>query len=291
MTTIQTLTHQLGVALLVAGLAGQAAAQPDVAVLGNWRGTLKSGQTTESPFVLTIVKKGDGYAGSMSGLGGTSEIPLRSVTVTDDRVRVESADDSKLGRVSLTGELTVVKNTMKGAGTLAVGAQHFDVAFDLVRRARQDVVQPLVEQRIDYFSGRWTFEYTGGEFPPLSAGGRGGTVTFSREGRSNFVTALVEGEALGRKYQETVSIGFDPATNMVIYVERRQDGTELASLGNWQSPLAINFTTSPLQAAGKTYQMRRTIAVLSDTAFDVTEEFSIDNGAFRRLGNAHYTKQ
>jgi hypothetical protein len=33
------------------------------------------------------------------------------------------------------------------------------------------------------------------------------------------------------------------------------------------------------------------ISVLSDTAFDVTEEFSIDGGALRRLGNAHYTKQ
>jgi len=39
------------------------------------------------------------------------------------------------------------------------------------------------------------------------------------------------------------------------------------------------------------YQLRRVLSVTSDTAFDVTEEFSVDGSAFRRLGNAHYTKQ
>ena len=38
------------------------------------------------------------------------------------------------------------------------------------------------------------------------------------------------------------------------------------------------------------YQLRRVLSVTSDTAFDVTEEFSVDGSAFRRLGNAHYTK-
>lgn len=278
------------VALLTLIAASAAAQQTDDPVLGNWRGTLKSSAGAESPFVLTIVKKGDGYAGTMSGLGGTSEMPVKSVTVAGGRVKVESSDDSKLGLVTLTGDLAVDRTAMKGAGTLSVGTQRFDVSFDLTRRARQDVVQPRVEQRIDYFAGRWTFEYTGGEFPPLSSGGRGGTVTFSRVGASNFVTGRVDGDALGKKYQEAISIGFDPATSMVVYLERRQDGSELVSLGNWQSPLAITFQTSPLQASGKTYQLRRTIAVISDNAFDVVEEFSIDGGAFRRLGNAHYSK-
>jgi hypothetical protein len=32
------------------------------------------------------------------------------------------------------------------------------------------------------------------------------------------------------------------------------------------------------------------MSVMSTTAFDVTEEFSIDGGPFKRLGNGHYTK-
>jgi hypothetical protein len=65
----------------------------------------------------------------------------------------------------------------------------------------------------------------------------------------------------------------------------------LASLANWSSPIAIVFTTAPVQADGKTYQLRRFISVHSATAFDVSEEFSVDGGPFKRLGNGHYTKQ
>ena len=31
-------------------------------------------------------------------------------------------------------------------------------------------------------------------------------------------------------------------------------------------------------------------SVMSPTAFDVTEEFSVDGGPFKRLGNGHFTK-
>jgi hypothetical protein len=161
----------------------------------------------------------------------------------------------------------------------------------LQRRNRADVIQPQVEQRPEYFIGRWNFEYLGGEFPPLSAGTRSGTATFSRVGTSNFLTAQIEGEAGGRKYQERMSITFDPDTMSLAVVERRADSTELISVASWQSPLAIAFTTSPVLAGGRTYQLRRVIQVLSDVAFNVTEDFSVDGGPFRRLGNASFTKQ
>jgi hypothetical protein len=45
-----------------------------------------------------------------------------------------------------------------------------------------------------------------------------------------------------------------------------------------------------VRADGKTFQLRRVISVTSNTAFEVTEEISIDGGPFKRLGNAHYTK-
>ena len=59
---------------------------------------------------------------------------------------------------------------------------------------------------------------------------------------------------------------------------------------NWRSPIAMTFTTSPVQADGKTFQLRRLLSVTSPTAFDVTEEFSVDGGPFKRLGKGHYTK-
>src|SRR5262249_14582440 len=192
--------------------------------------------------------------------------------------------------IALASEVTVDGNTARGGGTLTVGAQKFDVTLALQRRPRAEAVQPQVEQRIDYFVGRWTFEYVGGEYPPLSTGSRRGTLTFTRSGASNFVTGSIEGDVGGNRYRETMSIGLDPETNSLAFVERRPDGVELVSVASWRSPIAISFQTSPVQTNGKTYQLRRVIAVRSTTAFDVTEEFSIDGGPFKRLGDAHYTK-
>jgi hypothetical protein len=172
-----------------------------------------------------------------------------------------------------------------------VGPHRFNVTIELQRRARADVIQPQVEQRAEYFLGRWAFEYLGGEFPPLSAGTRTGTATFTQAGSPNFLSGVIDGEVGGKKYQERMSIGFDPATKTLAVVERRADATELLSVANWQSPLAISFTTSPVRSNGRTYQLRRVLQVYSDVAFDMTEEFSIDGGAFRRLGNARFTKQ
>ena len=264
-------------------------ASPADPVVGNWRGTLTSA-SGESPIIITIVKRGDGYAGSTNGLNASSESALKRVTVNGTQVTVEAADDSKLGAVALTADLTAEGTRMTGAGTVSVGTQKLIVSLALQRRPRADTVQPHVEQRIDYFVGRWTFEYLGAEYPPLSAGGRSGTMTFTKTGASNFVTGRLDGELLGKPYQEQVSIGIDLDTNMLAFVEKRPDGVELVSVASWRSPIAITFQTSPVQANGKIYQLRRLLSVNSPTAFDVTEEFSVDGGPFRRLGNGHYTK-
>ncbi len=276
-------------AMLVVPATSTIRAQTDP-VVGSWRGTLKAGQATESPIAITIVRKGDGYAGFTSGMTAGSEVPLTKIVVAGNRASFESAADSKLGPVTLTGNLTAEDNTLKGAGMLSVGPQRFDVAFDLRRRQRPDVPQRQVERRVEYFVGRWTFGYLGAEVPPLSAGSRTGTVVFAKAGTTSFVAGQLDGEIAGKPYRESLSIGFDSETNTLVVVERRADGSELASLGNWQSPLAITFKTSPLVANGKMYQLRRVIAVLNESAFDVTEELSVDGGPFRRLGNAHYTK-
>jgi hypothetical protein len=259
--------------------------------VGNWRGTVTAAGGAPTPIIVTIARKGDGYVGSTNGLNATSESALKRVAVAANHVAIEAADESKLGTVMLSADLTIESNTMKGAGTLAVGGQTFEVTLALQRRPRAEALQPHVEQRIDYFVGRWSFEYVGAEFPPLSAGSRAGTATFTRVGTSQFVTGTVEGDAGGKPYQEQLSIGLDPDINALAVVERRPGGVELLSVASWRSPIAIAFQTSPLRANGKTYQLRRLVAVTSATAFDVTEEFSIDGGPFRRLGNGHYTKQ
>lgn len=278
------------VILFVVLASSVVAAQGGDPVVGNWRGTLTSASGVESPIVITIVKRGDVYAGSTSGLNAGSESALKRVAVSGSTMTIEAADDSTLGTVALTADLAVEGNALKGAGAISVGAQKFAVTLALQRRPRADAIQPHVEQRIDYFVGRWNFEYLGAEYPPLSGGGRSGTMTFTKTAGSNFVTGRLDGELLGKPYQEQVSIEFDAETHMLAFVERRPGGVELLSVASWKSPIAITFQTSPVQANGKIYQLRRLLSVMSATAFDVTEEFSVDGGPFKRLGNGHFSK-
>ena len=290
-----------GRAILLALLAAQAGAQsppaspalpagPADPVVGNWRGTLTSAAGGETSIIITIVKKGDVYGGSTNGLNAASESAIKRVTVNGAMLAIEAADDSKLGAVSLVADLTAEGNAMKGAGTVSVGAQKFPVTLALQRRPRAEAIQPHVEQRIDYFVGRWKYEYLGAEYPPLSPGGRSGTMTFTKTGASQFVTGRLEGELLGKPHQEQMSIGLDLDTDMLAFVEKRPEGVELISVASWRSPIAITFQTSPVVASGKTYQLRRLMSVTSATAFDVTEEFSVDGDPFKRLGTGHYTK-
>ena len=41
-------------------------------VVGNWRGTLTSASGDETPIIITIVKRGDVYAGSTNGLNAAA---------------------------------------------------------------------------------------------------------------------------------------------------------------------------------------------------------------------------
>jgi len=278
-------------AVLVLGGSGGAQTQGQQdPVAGNWRGTFKSTDGTSTPIIITIVKAGNAYAASTTGVGENSESPLQKVTVSGTKVTLEGSAESKLGAVAFGAELTAEGNALRGAGTVGVGNQRISVTYELQRRARQDVVQPRVPQRVDYFTGRWKFEYTGGEFPPLSVGERAGTATFSPSGGTSFVTGTTDSQVAGKPFQETWTIGVNPETKMVVQHERRPGGIELVSLGNWTSPLAITFQTTPVRSNGRVYQLRRVMSVVSETAFDVTEEFSVDGGQFRRLGVGHFTR-
>ena len=266
-----------------------APAGPADPLAGAWRGTLRSSADTQTALVISIVKKGDVYSGVVN-TGGTTEAPIRKISLTGNRLAVDAGSDSKLGEVALATELMVDGNKATGSGSLSVGPHRFPVTIELTRRPRAEVIQPQVAQRADYFVGRWTFEYLGGEFPPLSAGSRTGTATFTKTGNSNFVSGVIENDLGGKKSQDRITLGFDPETRMLAVVERRSDQTELISVASWQSPLAISFTTSPVVSGGRTYQLRRVIQILNEQSFDIVEEFSIDGAAFRRLGNARYSR-
>ena len=77
-------------ALLAAGLAAPALAQPD-SWAGTWRGELTSAPDASSPVSLTLVADGGGgYTGLVDGLAPGAEIRLDRVVVDGDQVTVEA---------------------------------------------------------------------------------------------------------------------------------------------------------------------------------------------------------
>lgn len=274
--------------IALAVLTAQRTAAPAEPAVGAWRGTIRAGTDAPTPLVVSIVKRGDTFTGAIN-IGGANEIPLRRVMVAAGRVTIESGADSKIGAITLTADLTIDGNKATGAGTLLVGSLPASVIIELQRQQRADVLQPVVEQRTEYFVGRWAFEYLGGEFLPLSPGSRTGTATITATGR-DAIAGTIEGNVDGKPYREQWSMTFDPASQMLAVSERRTGGPELLSVANWQTPLAIRFTTAPVQEGGHVYQLRRLLRVVSESSFIVTEEFSVDGGPFRRLGQGSFEK-
>jgi hypothetical protein len=137
MTAMTSFRDISSLALLSIGVIGQQAAPTSDPIAGNWRGTIKPATGVESPFIITLVKRGDTYSGITTGLGGIGEVPLKTVSVAGNRITFEAVADSKLGAVVIRGDLLVEANRASGAGSLAIGPQAFDVALALQRRGRR----------------------------------------------------------------------------------------------------------------------------------------------------------
>lgn len=257
---------------------------------GTWSGTHATREGGSASVALTIVQIGGVYTGVITGFSGSGEIRLSNVTTHEGELTIRSRTETDFGPLSFVYALTRADDTLSGDGHIAVGAYEFDVSLELVRERRSDVIQPQIEQRIEYFSGEWAFEYTGGEFPPLSVGTRTGVVRFSQQTDAPFVQGEVTGDIFGDRYEESWVIGFDDATQSVVWREQLSNGHELLSLGNWESPIGITFLTVPLQSDGHIYVLQRLMRVTSDTAFSITDQFSVDDGPFRRLGSGSFIR-
>ena len=278
------------VLLCAADVAGQQARGP-ATVVGNWRG-MASTPTGDTESVILTVSMNDGaYAGFVSGLIG-NDVSLTAVTVEGGQLTAEASVDTDLGRVAVRYELTLNEDgdVLSGSQHVGLGALTAPFDLELKRGRRRDVPQPQVEQRPGYFVGTWEFDYTGGEFPPLSLGTRTGRVTFTQRGAAPFIDGVVTGEVFGERYTEQIVIGYDETRDFLVFKDTLSNGVELLSVADWTSPIAIGFVTSPVEADGHVHQLRRVISVTSETAFRVTEEFSVDGGPFQRLGNGTFKR-
>jgi len=281
--------RQLGcaVAATMVLLPAPATAQRDPWA-GSWRGALTTSEGGNTNIILTLVSEDAGYSGLLTGFGLNSEIRLDTIETDDVQLTVEGATETAFGPLALVYSLTRENQVLSGGGRVTLGDHGFDVEIELKRGRRSEVPQPQIVQRIGYFTGEWRFEYTGGEFPPVSIGTRSGTVSFTDIPNGPFVHGRVMGDVYGDAYEEIWTIGFDEDIQAVLWQEQLSTGQQLTAVGNWTSPIAITFLTAPVEADGHVYVIKRVTQTISDVSFTVTEEFSVDGGPFQRLGNGSY---
>ena len=255
---------------------------------GSWRGALTTPEGDDTDVTITLIAGDDGYTGLVTGFGPGTEVRLSSVTTSDVQLTVEGATETAFGPLAFVYSLTKEDQVLSGGGRITLGDHGFDVSIEVTRARRAFVPQPQIEQRLSYFSGEWRFEYTGGEFPPLSIGTRSGTVTFTAIPHGPFVRGHVTGDVFGEPYEESWTIGFDADSQSLVWHEQLSTGQQLVALGNWTSPIGITFLTAPVEAEGSVYVLKRLMQTTSDFSFTVTDQFSVDGGPFRRLGNGAF---
>ena len=284
--------------LAVAGLAQQA---PQDRLQGRWEGSTKSLQG-ERPATVIFKKGADAYTGTITGAQGTAA--FKQVKVDGDQVTATAEVDSpQAGRLTINYKCVLQGETLKGDGTLEVGGQTYSFTLDLKRvststtlteqeerRATRPLVpQPQQKQSLDYFVGQWAFKWVGRESALGPGGRKEGTTTFTLAPGGKTLESRTDGKSEEGSYQESAVIGFDEATKMLSFAERRRD-LKVASKGDWTSPISIRFTVVPIKVKQQTLQLRRTIGIISAYSFTVTEELSEDGGPFVRLGQAVFSK-
>jgi len=292
-TTVVGGLHTLAFIVVMSAASPAVLAQTtEEAYLGTWRGNASSTEGATTNVALTLTSSNGEFSGVMSGFATGREAPLTSTTLSNGTLTIETTVDSRLGSLSVRYELRLSEDNdvLTGTRYLVFGDQQLLFDVELRKRRRRDIPQPQVEQSIEYFLGTWAFEYTGGEFPPLSIGTRSGQLTVTRRRDSNWAEGTIVGDVFGNSYTEGVTIGFDSENQFLLFKETLSNDVELLSIADWQSPIGIGFVTIPIEYDDHLYQLRRVMSVTSETAFQVTEEFSVDGGPFRRLGNADYQR-
>jgi len=256
---------------------------------GRWQGMMKSPQG-ERQATVTIRKEGETYLGSISGIGGTTELPLKEIRREGDRVIAKMQIDAPQGAITVNFDFVLKGDTLAGKGEANVGAQVLNFTYEMKRLgdvlAKQEV-DPA--RKLDYFLGEWSFEMVARESPFGPAGNLTGTLMFSPVLDNRFLESRLDCKADTGPFQKSGFAGWDPGSKSYTFFDSVPGGIATMSSGAWVGP-AIRIESAPVRAGGKTFHVRRVLSIISDNSFSVRDEFSVDGGPFQRLGNGTFSR-
>jgi hypothetical protein len=280
--------------LIAATIPGLAQTDP---LSGKWDGKSISPQG-ERPTSMTFKKEADAYTGT------------KDVKLDGNKLTATAAVEGPQGSITLKFNLTLDGETLKGKGEVDLGGQSIPFEVELKRGAagaagasaagpgaagagrqreqRPQVPQPMQAQTVDYFVGSWSVKFVGRE-SPFGAAPREGTITFVKN-PDGTLTGKGVSTYQGGSLEETITVSFDEAKKTLTFLERRSNGLQFTSKGDWSSPIAIRFTIGPFRIGERTLALKRTLTLVSAHSFRTVEEISEDGEPFVRLGNGVWSK-
>ena len=157
------------------------------------------------------------------------------------------------------------------------------------RKPRVSPPQPQQAQGPGYFTGAWSFIWVGRE-SPVSAGPREGTLTYLRRD-ANALELRAEGRIDGGSaFTESATAVWNEEAKTLTWTRAVGTGLELRLVGDWSSPIGIRAESDPVQAGTQTIRVRRLYSILSPHAYMVTEEISVNDGPYQRLGSGRFQR-
>jgi len=256
---------------------------------GRWQGMVRGAQG-ERQATVTIRKEGETYLGSISGIGGTTELPFKEIRREGDRVTARLQIDAPQGSITVNFDFVLKGDMLEGKGDANVGAQVLNFTYELKRigdvLAKQDV-DPA--RKLDYFLGEWSYEMVARESPFGPAGSLTGTLTFAPVLDNRFLESRLDCKSDAGAFTKSGFVGYDPGSKSYAFFDNAPGGIATLSSGAWVGP-AIRAESAPVRAQGKTFRLRRVLSIISDSSFGMRDEFSVDGGPFQRLGNGTFSR-
>lgn len=153
--------------------------------------------------------------------------------------------------------------------------------------------EPLPPLKLDYFVGKWTFEWE----VPDSVFGPGGTIkgteVYKPSADGKFIESDVEATGPAGAYKQHVITAYNEAGHVISRLEKDSRGFESLSIGRIstdQGFYLINLESSPFVYQGKPIRLRTVESLMGPAAYRLRVQMSSDGEPFRNLGSPWWRK-
>jgi len=146
---------------------------------------------------------------------------------------------------------------------------------------------------MDYFIGKWSFDWNVPESLLGPGGKMKGTETYRKKGGASVYESDIEGESPAGSFKSHAVTSYNEAEKKVTRVED-SFGTSISKAGRIGGDLGgyytIHWESTPIRQKGHSVTLRGKTQMLSPAHYKVQAEISVDGGAYTSFGIAWFRK-